>query len=537
MRLESAALSKWARVITGIAPDWLPAIEIEVPALTAAEPSAEPNASRTKANDQPVDKPDNEPFDPYRQVELFRATASPLTQKLAGLLASVPLTLPIIRLVQNALLPKSELLHLSEFLTSGLVYRVVSGGSRKPVADEILFEFYEGVRILLRRTVTIPDTVDVLNKVGEFIQKRETRGQTFAALAPNATGTDSLIFNDRTMSFAHLNLRAEVLDSLGPIYRPAAERLRQQIDELTADAFADLQPFTFDIVEFVEEEETKLPEFDFEYVTVDASGQEIARRSASASYFAEALDPAVQLEMVAIPGGSFEMGSPANEPKRRSSEDPQHSVTVPPFFMGKYPVTQAQWKVVAAMGKVKRELDSYPAEFKRDDRPVEKVNWYDAVEFCERLSQHTGRTYRLPSEAEWEYACRAGTTTPFHFGETITTELANYNGSVYRQESEGKRRGETTPVGSFLPNAFGLYDMHGNVWEWCADHWHSNYEGAPIDGSAWIEGGDASKRFLRGGSWFYDPQYCRSAYRNHNAPVDRYNKIGFRVVCSASRTS
>ncbi|MBW4465469.1 MAG: formylglycine-generating enzyme family protein [Pegethrix bostrychoides GSE-TBD4-15B] len=240
--------------------------------------------------------------------------------------------------------------------------------------------------------------------------------------------------------------------------------------------------------------------------------------------------------MVDIPGGSFEMGSPADEPKRGSREDPQHSVTVPPFFMGKYLVTQAQWKAVAAMPQVNRKLNPDPARFKGDNLPVERVDWHDAVEFCDRLLQHTGRIYRLPSEAEWEYACRAGTITPFHFGETITTELANYNGSVYRQEPKGKSRGRTTPVGSFLPNRFGLYDMHGNVREWCADHWHDNYEGAPIDGSAWIEGGDGSRRVLRGGSWDVNPLLCRSAYRVCLNPDFANNDGGFRVVSSASRT-
>jgi formylglycine-generating enzyme required for sulfatase activity len=300
-----------------------------------------------------------------------------------------------------------------------------------------------------------------------------------------------------------------------------------------------LKPFTFDIVEFVEEEEPELPQFEFETVTVtvDARGQEIDRRSAFANYyFVEPLDQAVRLEMVDIPGGSFEMGSPADEPKRGSREDPQHSVTVPPFFMGKYLVTQAQWKAVAAMPQVNRKLNPDPARFKGDNLPVERVDWHDAVEFCDRLLQHTGRIYRLPSEAEWEYACRAGTITPFHFGETITTELANYNGSVYRQEPKGKSRGRTTPVGSFLPNRFGLYDMHGNVREWCADHWHDNYEGAPIDGSAWIEGGDGSRRVLRGGSWDVNPLLCRSAYRVCLNPDFANNDGGFRVVSSASRT-
>jgi formylglycine-generating enzyme required for sulfatase activity len=147
----------------------------------------------------------------------------------------------------------------------------------------------------------------------------------------------------------------------------------------------------------------------------------------------------------------------------------------------------------------------------------------------------TGRTYRLPSEAEWEYSCRAGTTTPFHFGPTITTDLANYNGNyTYGAGPKGIYREETTEVGSFPPNVFGLYDVHGNVYEWCQDVWHDNYEGAPTDGSAWIEGGNQERRVCRGGSWFDGPRFCRSAYRLNVTPANRYYDIGFRVVCAGA---
>jgi len=243
-----------------------------------------------------------------------------------------------------------------------------------------------------------------------------------------------------------------------------------------------------------------------------------------------------QLEMVAIPGGTFIMGSPENEEGRYSDESPQHFVTVQPFFMGKYQVTQAQWRFVAQLPQVNRDLEQDPSHFKGDNRPVERVSWYDAVEFCDRLSQYTGRTYRLPSEAEWEYACRAGTTTPFHFGETITTDLVNYNGNyTYGQGSKGVYRKETTEVGSFgVANNFGLYDMHGNVWELCQDDWHSDYEGAPIDGSAWLNNEENNNgKLLRGGSWYNYPELCRSAYRAYdNLDFNNYY-IGFRVVCSA----
>ena len=267
----------------------------------------------------------------------------------------------------------------------------------------------------------------------------------------------------------------------------------------------------------------------------------------TAQYFIEDLGNGIQLEMVMIPSGSFMMGSPETEEGSNDDERPQHQVTIKAFCLGKYQVTQAQWKAVAAFPQVNKELKLDPSRFKGDGstsltnhRPVEQVSWEDAVEFCDRLSRHTKRQYRLPSEAEWEYACRAGTTTPFHFGETITTDLVNYNGNyTYGQGSKGVYRKETTEVGSFgVANNFGLYDMHGNVWEWCQDSWHSNYKGAPTDGSAWLDNKESSNRkLLRGGSWSYNPADCRSAYRYYYDLDLNYSNIGFRVVCSgAART-
>jgi formylglycine-generating enzyme required for sulfatase activity len=268
-----------------------------------------------------------------------------------------------------------------------------------------------------------------------------------------------------------------------------------------------------------------------EVVTVNKFGEIIQRQPRLARYFIEDLGNAVNLEMAAIPGGTFMMGSPENEEGRYDSESPQHQVTVPSFFMGKYPVTQAQYQAITGTN---------PSSFKGSNRPVERVSWHDAVNFCQKLSQRIGKNYRLPSEAEWEYACRAGTTTPFHFGDTITTDLANYNGNyTYGQEPKGVYRKETREVGSFgVANNFGLYDMHGNVEEWCQDNYYGNYEGAPRDGSAWLKNKQHSDiKLLRGGSWGIGHVYCRSAFRNYNAFVAFDDSIGFRVVCSsAART-
>ncbi|NET54865.1 MAG: formylglycine-generating enzyme family protein [Symploca sp. SIO2E6] len=280
--------------------------------------------------------------------------------------------------------------------------------------------------------------------------------------------------------------------------------------------------------------EINLQSFDFEVVTVDSQGKENSRNRRQATFFAEDLGNGIMLEMVAIPGGTFMMGSLATEKKRANDESPQHSVTVKPFYLGKFTVTQAQWKTVATLPQVSRHLETEPSHFKGDNLPVEQVSWFDAVEFCARLSIKTGRNYRLPSEAEWENACRAGTTTPFHFGETITTNLVNYDGNyTYGSGSKGEYRQKTTPVGSFqVANDFGLYDMHGNVWEWCEDHWHDNYNGAPRDGSAWLKDNDHDYRLLRGGSWLLNPWGCRSADRHRYSPDNWYASIGFRVAAS-----
>jgi formylglycine-generating enzyme required for sulfatase activity len=286
-----------------------------------------------------------------------------------------------------------------------------------------------------------------------------------------------------------------------------------------------------------EEPKQPLSVFNFEVVGVNAKGEQIKKESKQSQYFSEDLGNGITLEMVAIPGGTFLMGSPPNEKNSYDDERPQQKVNVPTFFIGKYPITQAQWQAIAATVKIDIDLETNPSKFKGDELPVESVNWDQAIEFCKRLSRETKREYRLPSEAEWEYACRAGTTTPFYFGETITGELANYDaGYTYADEPKGEYREETTPVGQFPPNAFGLYDMHGNVWEWCADTWHDNYDRAPRDGSVWIKNGDDNCSPLRGGSWFSDPYDCRSASRNHYYRRDDFNGFGFRVVCGAGRT-
>ena len=381
--------------------------------------------------------------------------------------------------------------------------------------------------------------------------------------------------------------------------------------------------------------------FEFETATIEAERHllglrrewVIRKRRATAWGYTEVLsreaevEEAVGLDMVALPGGTFTMGAPESETGSTDDERPQHEVTLQPFYMSRYPVTQAQWRTIAAMestnlnvalallnsavGSVRgeglkqverliiegawngqryssiktqstlagfgyteshirnsasqlwgilsevldtqvkksdlrevvtrwinqRELSPNLSSFKGDNLPVENVTWEDAQEFCRQLSVLTGKDYRLPTEAEWEYACRASTTTPFHFGETITADLANYRASkAFGGGPTGEYREQTTVVGQFPANSFGLCDMHGNVWEWCQDHWHESYEGAPTDGSAWLSSdANENRRVLRGGSWYDLPEVCRSALRFWGAPDYSNDVVGFRVVCGLAR--
>ena len=278
-----------------------------------------------------------------------------------------------------------------------------------------------------------------------------------------------------------------------------------------------------------------LKTFSFDVATLDATGAVANRAKKDAQFFSEDLGAGVMLDMVKIPGGTFLMGSPDSEKERFGEEGPQHNVEVQPFYMGKLEVTQAQWQAVAALPKIERDLNPNPSNFEGVNRPVQKISFADAKEFCARLAKKTGRQYRLPSEAEWEYACRAGTTTPFGLGENINAELANYDGrEPYAGGPRGQYRKQTTVAGSLgVANAFGLFDMHGNMWEWVLDPWHADYKGAPRDGSVWEDGGERGLGIVRGGSWNRNANNCRSAYRLKISPSDSHDVIGFRVIVPA----
>jgi len=261
---------------------------------------------------------------------------------------------------------------------------------------------------------------------------------------------------------------------------------------------------------------------EFETLTLNEKGEIIARTHHSAEQFTEDLGKGISLDMVVIPSGMFQMGSPHHT--GNPDEHPQHFVTIKSFMMGKFLITQAQWKAI--LGKLP------PCRFKGQDLPVERVSWEDAQKFCQRLSKKSGRHYQLPSETQWEYACRAGTTTPFSFGETITTEIVNFNGEHgFRNEPRGVYGHVTTAGETFPPNAFGLYDMHGNLWEWCADNWLDDYTSSPRDGSSY-QNKDSHYRVAHGGSWHEPPELCRSAARLRVLQSDGDETIGFRAVCN-----
>lgn len=531
-------------------------------------------------------------------INRFRATASPLARRLAGFMALVPVQMSVIHLIQQTVLPKSNQLHVAEVFMSGLLKSF-------PISENSIYlkyDFIEGIRSILRDYISVTDSYLVIEKVSEYIAKRYgLSSRNLDALLAENNPLDPQVASG-ILPFARL--KAEVLREWGGEFTRVAAGLENQVTKQEWLQTLNLQSFPVEVATIIFEEEIEinnelsqgvsqeLSKLNFETVFVNKRGEIIQTKSCEAYYYDEPLGtipPASSkkskkskiqnpeskipnLRMLYIPEGEYWMGSPEDEKDRFEDESPQHKVKISPFFMGQTPITEAQWRFVANLPQEQQELNLNPSD-NGDDHPVVNVNWQDAIEFCARLSRYTRRNYRLPSEAEWEYACRAlpleesfrvdnnfrfdnktfldnksiQNSFPFHFGETITSDLANYDGSViYQEESKGKNRGKTTPVRTFKPNAFGLYDMHGNVWEWCLDPWHKNYNNAPTDGRIWDEENENENRYqnvvnsinvlmqdkrshvLRGGSWFNDPRDCRSASRSDSGY--RYVSDGFRVV-------
>ncbi|MEO0803195.1 MAG: SUMF1/EgtB/PvdO family nonheme iron enzyme [Cyanobacteria bacterium J06642_2] len=382
---------------------------------------------------------------------------------------------------------------------------------------------------------TVPDPRQKLDLILFPHRANPVDIQTLKLEAYKAMGFDNY---DLARTFFHRVLEAEhdfeVIQALGFMEKSMPMWDAATVDESDVQAVPDSEPVVPEDPDSVLEWALHLPpntlqSVTFDVVIVDAEGNKASNRTERLRRgFVEDLGNGVLLEMVAIPGGCFQMGSPNGEGEDR--ERPRREVLVEPFAMGRYAVTQRQYQTL---------MNVNPSNFNGDQNPVEQVSWHDAKAFCDRLSELGDRQYRLPSEAEWEYACRAGTTTPFHLGATITPDLANYDANkIYGSGPKGKYRERTTPVGTFgVANEFGLYDMHGNVGEWCEDVWHENYAGASPREPLWIEGGDSSYRMVRGGSWLGNPEHCRSAYRNRFRPVVEIDIIGFRVVCCSAWNS
>ena len=535
---EPELLKSWCRMVSGAGNTRVPIFLFDL--------SVKEQFSQKQEHSPPELPTPKKEISPTTRVRKFLATTSITAQRLAGMMAAAPVNLSVVNLIRKTLLEEATTVHVAEVYMGGLLAPTDSKD------DEPTYEFLPGVRRELNQAMGRNETTAVLDAISEYIAEKIDRPiRSFRALLTLLPQYEE---KDREKVLPFAQVAVDVLENLGGEYAEFAKKVAQNIRPVPEPPIVEpgevrpepqIQIDTFDVA-FIEVQETVTFEFDVarlekrrsELLRLFGYRWVIKKQRGQVTGIVEDLGNGIKLEMVEIPPGKFLMGSPEDELERDSDEGPQHEVNISAFLMGRYPITQGQWKaIVDNVPKIKRDLKSNPSRFKGDDRPVERVSWYDAVEFCARLSKYTGRNYGLPSEAQWEYACRAGTTTPFHFGETITTDLANYNGNyTYGQGTKGKYREETTPVGSFeVANAFGLYDMHGNVREWCEDDRHDNYEGAPNDGSPWLSGNqNATKhttKVTRGGSWSFNPRWCRSAYRDNSfSDVADFSIIGFRLV-------
>ncbi len=552
--LEAEPLKQWARMVAGSGESRAVGIQFALDTFALdtfaldtvdREPEEENREEKKGLQQNEVELSAEE------RVQRFKTTASLKALELAGLMSAAPVSPPIVDLIRQTLLPKAEPVHVAEVFMGGLMQAQATPEGKTEEKPSLQYDFAPGVRNILADAVSRTKTETVLDAVSRYISERlGLSTKNFEALLRIDFQGDPTA-QEIVVPFAEI--AAQTLERMGGEYAAIAAQLATAPKipppppppDLN-DLFPLLQTFTFReaILEFSPPEPLgpELHGFEFETVSlqVQAPSSELVlqRQQGRGQQLIEALGNEVELEMVLIPAGTFVMGAPETEKGRSDDEGPLHEVTfAKPFLMAKYPITQAQWRVVATLPQVERELDPAPSSFEGDHRPVEQISWHDAVEFCARLQRLTGRDYRLPTEAEWEYACRARTTTPFHFGETITTDLANYDGNyTFGGGPTGEYRQEPTEVGSFPANAFGLHDMHGNVWEWCQDDWHDDYTGAPADGSVWFSSDEGKSKVLRGGSWDDNPESCRSALRFWGAPDYRSDYLGLRVACGFART-
>jgi formylglycine-generating enzyme required for sulfatase activity len=590
LQLRPEFLGPWARMLVGSRQGSALAYRFALPQRRSPQPQEDKVAAEeaTAADTEDL-------------LAVFLFTASARARKLLALLTFAPvITLPIVRLIQGQMLGQlgeEGVAEQAEVLFSGLFAPATAPPPRPVPIDQQLLRFEaEDLRPRLREGLRVWEARAVFERVQTYVIERLNLSQDqFEALLLSPEQCES--HPDQNLLRAFALAAPSCLRGLGGRYEDLADQLEQRWrreqgpedkfwkgfvvreEEFETAQLVDvpqLQAIPFITARFEELELRPIP-----FNTATLKSDHTTKESPGTAWgfhdplqrdhlpFAATAEQAelLALTLVEIPAGSFQMGSPPDERERSDAEGPQHEVELASFFISQTPITQAQWREVAGWQEREgerwgRELKANPSRFQpkdaaeeekepyglfrllkgeasSDQRPVEQVSWLDVMEFCHRLSQRTGRFYTLPSEAQWEYACRAGTTTPFAFGETITSELANYDGTyTYGNGPKGIYRQQTTPVGTFPANAWGLQDMHGNVDEWCLDDWHESYEGAPSDGSAWVDGaeGKSSKRgeeskLLRGGSWGLGPRGCRSAHRALVRPDDANGFIGFRVVC------
>jgi formylglycine-generating enzyme required for sulfatase activity len=606
--LEPLSVARWSGVVVGRGDTKVAGFVLTPDTKEELEPEAELNLT------------------PEEIVRRFRNNASLLAQELAELLAAAPtIFLPVVRLIRKEMLPSAGQVQIAEVFLGGIL-RVRSLGIKESDPDAVLYDFINPeVRKILQCSSTRSTTVDVFDRVSKYIAKQlNLELRDFLAelkKPPTEVGTD---IQDIIRPFAEV--AASILRNLGGNYLAIAQQLEQgqpkatqtareedfltrftpetttiEVGRLTIlegeaetefialrEQCASLNLEDGDLYELAIEsgikeleaqilfiynkraEQTDLPPWDGETVFVDRQGNIIKRQPVTAKYYEEDIPfnkrkdqpPAglTEIRMLLIPGGTLLKDG--------------KTIYIKPFFMAQTPITQAQWWAIASRKdlKIKNNLDLTPSRFKDDYgetshwlRPVEKVSWFDAIEYCGRLAKLTKFPYALPSEAQWEYACHANTEAPlvkggqggsyppFHYGETLTAKLANYDSQqTYADEAKTASPKQTTPVGNYPPNAFGLQDMHGNVWEWCIDLWDA--EERAISGSDRFALdnnptnlldknitmqllSDKNTRVLRGGSWNLNPWNCRSARRSRLFPGNRLNYvIGFRVVCRFPRT-
>ncbi|MBW4509538.1 MAG: formylglycine-generating enzyme family protein [Scytonematopsis contorta HA4267-MV1] len=523
LTLEPELAKSWSEMVAG--KSYARAVGFVFPSEQSSFELIADYQKENQADYQKENQSENQ--DTQEIVSSFRLTASPAARKLASLLSAAPIiTLPIVRLIQKNMLSESQQqqVHVAEVFLGG-IFKPKGKITSETNPDDIEFTFInEEARDSFLSAAPTDSSLEVLDAISKYFAKRLNKTlKEFNALLrkPEQTQVEGVDIKPFAI------VTAKVLKRLGGDYVRFAEELEEKWTQTEKEP---------------DEIEIPLETFEFNIATIKVEKPSFWRRTpkvtinytpGKAQYFTEKLADNVTLEMVSIPGDTFLMGSPKAEEGSDDNERPQHEVTVQPFFMGKYTITQAQWKVVAGMEQFRtnRELNPDPSRFKGDNLPVECVSWYDAVEFCDRISKYTRKKYRLPSEAEWEYACRGGTTTPFHFGETITPELANYNGNyVYGSGKKGEYLEKTTHVGSFkVANSFGLYDMHGNVWEWCIDKRDYSIKSRECYPSQGATDNDNQIKSLRGGCWSNIPDICRSASRGGYPDVGD-SVVGFRVV-------